>query len=54
MEKHIDFLYDELDATDKEIDVLNETVKQLNAMKDSKCQNQCERMEEVLRYAEKK
>ena len=53
MEKHINFLYDVLDARDKEIDVLNETVKQLNAKKDSKCQNQCERMEEVMRYAEK-
>ena len=54
MEKHINYLYDALDAREKEIDVLNKTVKQSNAKKDSKCQHQCERMEEVLRYAEKK
>ena len=53
MEKHMNYLYDELDAREKEIDALNETVKKLNAKKDSKCQNQCERMEEVMKYAEK-
>ena len=46
-------MYDELENKEKEIDEMKDTIKSLKNKKDSKCQNQCSRMEEVLKYAEK-
>ena len=87
LEKHIDFLYDELESKEKEVEQVKESHKHADELcrkntayaqeilvekcslsqllekkeveihelksKDSKCQNGCERMEEVMQYAAK-
>ena len=53
LEKHVNFLYDELEDKEKELEEMKATIRELKIKKESKCQNQCSRMEEVLKYAEK-